>query len=62
MSHGHLVRKNAHIAILGQPLILVKNQKLIICLFLDKMDIKIMFDDHLVKEQALLGKKNIDFT
>ena len=46
----------------GQPLILVKNQKLIICLFLDKMDIKIMFDDHLVKEQALLAKKNIDFT
>ena len=46
----------------SQPLILVKDQKLIICLFLDKMDIKIMFDDHLVKEQALLAKKNIDFT
>ena len=41
----------------GQPLIFVKNQKLIICLFLDKMDIKIMFDDHLVKEQALIVKK-----
>ena len=31
------------------------------CLFLDKMDIKIMFGDHLVKERAHLDK-NIDFT
>ena len=30
-------------------------------MFLDKMDIKIEFDDHLVKEQDHLDK-NIDFT
>ena len=32
------------------------------CLFLDNRGLEIMFDDHLVREQALLGFKNIDFT
>ena len=33
------------------------------CLFsLDNRGLEIMFDDHLVREQALLDFKNIDFT
>ena len=31
------------------------------CLFLDNRGLEIMFDDHLVREQALLDFKNIDF-
>ena len=31
-------------------------------LFLDKIGLEVMFDDHVVKEQAHLDKKNSDFT
>ena len=67
MPHDHLVRKKAlldykkwilqscHIGIFSKELIHDFGQKY--CLFLDKMDIKIMLDDRLVKEQALLHKK-----
>ena len=30
--------------------------------FLDKIGLEVMFDDHVVKEQAHLDKKNSDFT
>ena len=30
--------------------------------FSDKMGLEVMFDDHVVKEQAHLDKKNSDFT
>ena len=35
----------------------IKNLKFPISLFLDKMGIEIMFDDHLVKKQPHLDKK-----
>ena len=39
-------------------MILVKTSSLF---FLDKMGLEVMFDDHVVKEQAHLDKKNSDF-
>ena len=44
-----------------QPIILV-NKKIPVCLFLDNRGLEIMFEDHLVREQAFLDYKNIDFT
>ena len=49
-------------------MIFVKYCKFPLCLeisrlfFLDSRGLEIMFDDHLVREQALLDFKNIDFT
>ena len=71
MPHDHLVRRQAlldykkwilhsyHIGIFSKGLShdFGQNLKLLICMFLDKMDIKIEFDDHLVKEQDHLDKK-----
>jgi len=42
-------------------MILVKNWKISLGLFLDKMGQKIMFDDHLVRKRALLDYKKADF-
>ena len=33
-----------------------------VCLFLDNRGLELKLDDHLVREQAFLGYKNIDFT
>ena len=41
---------------------LVRNWKFYICLFLDILGLEIMSDDHLVKNQALVDDKKIDFT
>ena len=71
MPHDHLVRRQAlldykkgilhsyHIGIFLKGLShdFGQNLKLLICMFLDKMDIKIVFDDHLVKEQDHLDQK-----
>ena len=71
MPHDHLVRRQApldykkwilhsyQIGIFSKGLShdFGQNLKLLICMFLDKMDIKIVFDDHLVKEQDHLDKK-----
>ena len=43
-------------------MIVVKNWKLLLGLFWDKISIEIMFDDRLVKKQALLQYKKADFT
>ena len=37
-------------------------KKIPVCLFLDNRGLEIMFEDHLVREQAFLDYKNIDFT
>ena len=39
-----------------------KNQKFPVCLFLDNRGLELKLDDHLVSEQAFLDYKNIDFT
>ena len=41
-------------------MILVKTWNVLF--FLDKIGLEVMFDDHVVKEQAHLDKKNSDFT
>ena len=38
-------------------MILVKKWKYLLCSFLDRIGLKIMFDDHYVKEKAFLDKK-----
>ena len=43
-------------------MILVKNWKFPLCLFLDKISYEIIFDNHLVRKQAFQDYKNIDFT
>ena len=43
-------------------MILVKNSKFPLCLFLDKISYEIIFDNHLVRKQAFQDYKNIDFT
>ena len=43
-------------------MILVKTWNFLFVFVLDKMDLEIMFDDHVVKQQAHLDKKNSDFT
>ena len=40
---------------------LIQNWKFFICLFLDILGLEIMSDDHLVKKQALLDDKKINF-
>ena len=47
---------------LGKPMVLVQNWKLLLGLFSDKIGLEIIFDDHLVRKQALLDYKNADFT
>ena len=47
---------------LGKPMTLVQNWKLLLGLFLDKIGLEIIFDDHLVRKQALLDYKKADFT
>ena len=46
----------------GQPMISVKNWKFHLSLFLDKMSLEIMSDDHPSRKLALLNYKNINFT
>ena len=38
------------------------SRNFLLVFFLDNRGLEIMFDDHLVREQALLDFKNIDFT
>ena len=40
---------------------MVQTWKFPISLFLDQIGLEKMFDDHLVRKQALLGYKHIDF-
>ena len=47
---------------LGKPMVLVQNWKLLLGLFSDKIGLEIIFDDHLVRKQALLDYKKADFT
>ena len=47
---------------LGRPMVLVQNWKLLLGLFSDKIGLEIIFDDHLVRKQALLDYKKADFT
>ena len=42
-------------------MILVKTWNFLV-VFLDKMGLEVMFDDHVVKEQDKKKKKNSDFT
>ena len=43
-------------------MILVKNWKFPLCLFLDKISFEIIFDNHLVRKQSFQDYKNTDFT
>ena len=47
---------------LGKPMVLVQNWKLLLGLFSDKIGLEIIFDDHLVRKEALLDYKKADFT
>ena len=46
----------------GLPMILVKNSKFPLRLFQDKMGLEVVFDDYIVRKQARLDYKNMDFT
>ena len=43
-------------------MILVKNCKFPPRLFQEKMGLEVVFDDYIVRKQALLDYKNMDFT
>ena len=43
-------------------MVLVPNWKLLLGLFLDKIGVEIIFDDHLVRKEALLDCEKADFT
>ena len=42
-------------------MILVKKWKYLLCSFLDRIGLKIMFDDHYVKKKSLPGQKKKSF-
>ena len=46
----------------GYTTIVIKNWKLLLGLFWDKISLEIIFDDRLVRKQALLHYKKADFT
>ena len=43
-------------------MILAKNSKFPLRLFQDKMGLEVVFDDYIVRKQARLDYKNMDFT
>ena len=43
-------------------MIVIKNWKLLLALFWDKISLEIIFDDRLVRKQAFLHYKKADFT
>ena len=43
-------------------MVLVPNWKLLLGLFLYKIGVEIIFDDHLVRKEALLDYEKADFT